>query len=151
MSAGVSARAVQIMADALTIQEKLGSIEGKKVVYVGDGNNIVHSWLRLAAVLPFEFVCCCPEGYEPDAATVAIAEAGAGTVRVEHDPMQAVRGADAIYTDVWASMGQKEEAAQRRRDFDGFMVRPRRRLCTVRAACGRESACTATTRCAPRL
>lgn len=114
---------VQIMADALTIQEKLGSIDGKKVVYVGDGNNIVHSWLRLAAMLPFEFVCCCPEGYEPDAATVDIAQAGAGTVRIEHDPMEAVRGADAIYTDVWASMGQKDEAAQRRKDFEGFMVR----------------------------
>lgn len=113
---------VQIMADALTIQEKCGEIDGKKVVYVGDGNNIVHSWLRLVAQLPFHFVCCCPDGYSPDAATVALAEAGAGTVDIVHDPMDAVKGADVIYTDVWASMGQKDEAEQRQKDFKGFMV-----------------------------
>ena len=57
----------QIVADALTVEEVLGAIEGKKVVYVGDGNNIVHSWLELACIVPFDFVCACPEGYEPDA------------------------------------------------------------------------------------
>jgi ornithine carbamoyltransferase len=111
------------------MQEHLGEIDGKKVVYVGDGNNIVHSWLRLAARLPFHFVCCCPEGYEPDEDTVALARAaGVGTVEVSHDPQEAVRGADVLYTDVWASMGQKEEAAQRRKDFAGFMARRPRHL-----------------------
>ena len=77
---------------AQRVQEKLGSVDGKKVVYVGDGNNIVHSWLRLAARLPFHFVCCCPAGYEPDAETVKLVEqAGVGTVEVSHEPMEAVK------------------------------------------------------------
>jgi len=113
----------QIMADALTIEELLGSIEGKKVVYVGDGNNIVNSWLELACVVPFDFVCACPEGYEPDAALLAeVAANGAGTATIEHDPLAAVVGADAIYADVWASMGQKEEADARAKIFAPFQV-----------------------------
>lgn len=109
----------------IPVQEKLGSIEGKTVAYLGDGNNIVHSWLRLARRLPFRFVCCCPEGYEPDPVTVALARSGdaKGLVEISHDPAAAVRGADAVYTDVWASMGQKEEADKRKRDFKGFAVR----------------------------
>jgi len=113
----------QIMADALTINEELGSIEGKKVVYVGDGNNIVHSWVRLAARLPFEFVCACPRGFEPDEATTAMANAaGVGTAAVSNDVWDAVKGADVVYTDVWASMGQKEEAEKRKRVFKDFQV-----------------------------
>ncbi|KAK9846421.1 hypothetical protein WJX81_003490 [Elliptochloris bilobata] len=113
----------QIMADALTMLECKGRIEGTKVTYVGDGNNIVHSWIRLAAKFDFEFVCACPEGFEPDAATVELANAaGAGRVSVSHDPFEAVQGADVVYTDVWASMGQKEEAEERKRRFAGFQV-----------------------------
>ncbi|KAK9909445.1 hypothetical protein WJX75_002367 [Coccomyxa subellipsoidea] len=113
----------QIMADALTIIEQKGRIEGTKVVYVGDGNNIVHSWIRLAAKFDFEFVCACPEGYEPDPATVALVnEGGAGKVMVSHNPLEAVKGADVVYTDVWASMGQKEEADLRKQKFQGFQV-----------------------------
>eukprot|EP00897_Mesotaenium_endlicherianum_P005307 jgi/Mesen1/4804/ME000243S03981 len=111
----------QIMADALTILENVGRLEG--VTYVGDGNNIVHSWLRLAAVVPFHFVCACPRGYEPDAETVAMARAaGISTVEISYDPMEAVKGADVVYSDVWASMGQKEEAALRLQRFQGFQV-----------------------------
>jgi len=113
----------QIMADVLTIEELLGSIEGKRVVYVGDGNNIVNSWLELACVVPFDFVCACPEGYEPDAALLAkVAADGVGTAMVSHDPLAAVVGADAIYADVWASMGQKEEAEARAKIFAPFQV-----------------------------
>eukprot|EP00850_Spirogloea_muscicola_P017350 SM000148S01027 [mRNA] locus=s148:177875:182261:- [translate_table: standard] len=113
----------QIMADALTIIEHLGKLEGIKVVYVGDGNNIVHSWLRLAMVVPFHFVCACPKGFEPDAATVeAVRTSGAGTVEISNDPLDAVRGADVVYSDVWASMGQKEEASKRMQLFQGFQV-----------------------------
>lgn len=158
-----------------------------QVVYVGDGNNITHSWLRLAARFPFEVVCACPEGYEPDAATIELANNGAGSARISHDimevrdeslsgktsiqhlyslhthlckttpdaathlqyaclsrgmsynckqalscdwwanpsaalPVQAVQGADVIYTDVWASMGQKGEAEARRKVFQQFQV-----------------------------
>jgi ornithine carbamoyltransferase len=113
----------QIMADALTIVENRGSLEGAKVVYVGDGNNIVHSWLELASRSPFHFVCCCPPGYEPDAGTIARARAaGLSNIEIIHDPRDAVRAADVVYTDVWASMGQKEEITQREADFKGFQV-----------------------------
>ncbi len=111
------------MADILTIHEQLGRIEDFKIVYVGDGNNIVHSWLNLAQQLKFHFVCACPKGYTPDADTVAAAKsAGLSTIEISHDPQDAVRGADVIYTDVWASMGQKEEIAEREKQFQGFQV-----------------------------
>ncbi|XP_065847207.1 ornithine carbamoyltransferase, chloroplastic [Euphorbia lathyris] len=113
----------QIMADALTMIEHIGQLEGTKVVYVGDGNNIVHSWLLLAAVIPFHFVCACPKGFEPDAKTVEKAQqAGISKIEITNDPREAVRGADVVYSDVWASMGQKEEAAHRRKVFQGFQV-----------------------------
>jgi ornithine carbamoyltransferase len=113
----------QIMADALTIVETRGSLEGAKVVYVGDGNNIVHSWLELAARAPFHFVCCCPPGYEPNEGALARARAiGLSEIEIIHSPQDAVRGADVVYTDVWASMGQKDEIAQREADFKGFQV-----------------------------
>lgn len=113
----------QIMADILTVLEHRKSLDDLKIVYVGDGNNIVHSWLRLAARLPMEFVCACPEGYEPDPLTVKLAEdSGKSTVTVSHDLVRAVIGADVIYTDVWASMGQKEEAESRGRIFANFQV-----------------------------
>ncbi|CAH9080967.1 unnamed protein product [Cuscuta epithymum] len=113
----------QIMADALTIIEHVGHLEGTKVVYVGDGNNIVHSWLLLASVIPFHFVCACPKGFEPDQKTVEVAQqAGVGKIEITNDPKEAVKGADVVYSDVWASMGQKEEAAHRRKVFQGFQV-----------------------------
>ncbi|KAG6774643.1 hypothetical protein POTOM_022003 [Populus tomentosa] len=113
----------QIIADALTMIEHVGRLEGTKVVYVGDGNNVVHSWLLLAAVIPFHFVCACPKGFEPDAKTVQKAQqAGISKIEITSDPQEAVRGADVVYSDVWASMGQKEEAAHRRQVFQGFQV-----------------------------
>ncbi|KAK4726131.1 hypothetical protein R3W88_031048 [Solanum pinnatisectum] len=113
----------QIMADALTMIEHVGQLEGTKVVYVGDGNNIVHSWLLLAAVIPFHFVCACPKGFEPDQQTVEKArQAGVSKIEITNDPKEAVRDADVVYADVWASMGQKEEAAHRRQVFQGFQV-----------------------------
>ena len=113
----------QIMADIFTIQEHLPGQEGVKVVYLGDGNNIVHSWLRLAMRLPLHFTCCCPQGYEPDADTVAEARgAGISTIEVLHDPQTAVADADIIYTDVWASMGQKNEAEAREKVFAPYQV-----------------------------
>ncbi len=113
----------QIMADILTIREHRGQLDNLKIVYVGDGNNIVHSWLRLAARLPFHFVCACPEGYEPDPDTVALARGKSGSeVSIVHDLEAAVKDADVIYTDVWASMGQKDEAEQRAQIFKSFQV-----------------------------
>ena len=113
----------QIMADIFTIWEERGHLDDLKVVYVGDGNNIVHSWLRLAMRLPMEFVCACPEIYSPDKATVELArQAGSSRIAIEHDPLQAVRNADVVYTDVWASMGKKHEFDERKRHFAGFQV-----------------------------
>ncbi|KAL5647554.1 hypothetical protein ACJX0J_041909, partial [Zea mays] len=112
----------QIMADALTMLEQIGRIENTKVVYVGDGNKIVHSWLLLADVLPFHFVCACPKGFEPDAHTVEMARgAGISMIEITNSPKEAVKGADVVYTDVWASMGQKEEIDYRKQKFQGFM------------------------------
>ena len=125
----------QIMADIFTIQEHLPGQEKVKVVYLGDGNNIVHSWLRLAMRLPLHFSCCCPQGYEPDADTVAEARgAGISTIEVLHDPQTAVADADVIYTDVWASMGQKDEADAREKVFAPYQVNS-----TLMAATGRET------------
>lgn len=113
----------QIMADIFTILEHRGHLRDLKIVYLGDGNNIVHSWLRLAQRLPFHFVCACPEGYSPDAETVQAAlDAGLSEVSISHDPKTAVKDADIIYTDVWASMGQKDQAAERKKRFQDFQV-----------------------------
>ena len=114
----------QILTDMFTIWEaKQKDISNLKVAYVGDGNNIVNSWIRLAAILPFEFTCVCPEGYEPDQETINFAESkGLSTINISHDPAAGVMDADAIYTDVWASMGQKEEIDERIKIFSPFQV-----------------------------
>ena len=113
----------QIMTDIFTVWEHLENIDNIKIVYMGDGNNIVHSWLHLAMRFPLEFVCCCPEGYEPDKKTVDDAKAaGISTIEISYNPTEAVKDADIIYTDVWASMGQKEEAEEREKIFKPFQV-----------------------------
>ena len=115
----------QIMADILTIKEQIGRIEDLKVTYVGDGNNIVHSWLHLASRLPMHFVCACPPNYPPDEKTVQKArQSGLSTIEISNDPMEAAKDADVIYTDVWASMGKKHELAERKRHFKGFTISP---------------------------
>ena len=113
----------QIMADILTVWEHRGNLDDMKITYMGDGNNIVHSWLQLASKFPMHFVCCGPSGFEPDDKTVRmVEESGISTFELSHDPKSAVHGADVVYTDVWASMGQKEEAAERERIFSDFQV-----------------------------
>ncbi len=113
----------QIMADILTISEHRDSLNDLHVCYVGDGNNIVHSWLQLAARLPMKFTCVCPEEFTPDEETVALAKENSGSeIVITHDPINGVVGADVIYTDVWASMGQKEEAEEREKLFAHFQV-----------------------------
>ena len=112
----------QIMADLQTIRENLGpDLEGVKVAWIGDGNNMAHSWLNAAYRLGFELRLACPPGYEPDAAILERARSGAKIV-LTHDPREAADGADVINTDVWASMGQEDEAAERARAFDGYCV-----------------------------
>lgn len=113
----------QVLGDIFTIVEHLGSIEGKRVVFVGDGNNVARSWLNAASRFPFTFVLAAPEGYGIEESFVAGARA-AGKLSYEliHDPREAVRGADVVYTDVWASMGQEEEKAKRAKAFAAFRV-----------------------------
>jgi len=125
----------QIMADMFTIIEHRGHLRDLKIVYVGDGNNIVTSWLRMSQRLPLHFVCACPEGYKPASETVAEAQkVGLSEIEISHDPKTAVKDADIVYTDVWASMGQKEEAEQRKVQFQGFQVNDE-----LMAATGKES------------
>jgi ornithine carbamoyltransferase len=125
----------QIMADIFTILEQRKNLDDLKVVYIGDGNNIVHSWLRLAQRLPMHFICACPEGYSPDTDTVAETERGGlSTVEITHEPVKAVKDADVVYTDVWASMGQKHERDERIKRFAGFQIDEK-----LMAATGRDS------------
>ncbi|HEU4643483.1 MAG TPA: ornithine carbamoyltransferase [Gemmatimonadaceae bacterium] len=111
----------QILADLLTVRQHLGGWEGKKIAWVGDGNNMANSWINAAYRLGFELVLACPEGYDPDPAILERARKTAN-VRVVRDPREAVEGADVVNTDVWASMGQEEEQAQRERAFAGYTV-----------------------------
>lgn len=113
----------QLLSDLFTITEKRGTYEGLKVAYVGDGNNMANSWINAAAKLPFYLDLACPEGYDPDPAILkrGIAEAPAG-VALRRDPIEAVRDADVIYTDVWVSMGQEVERAERMQRFGGYQV-----------------------------
>jgi len=113
----------QIMADILTIYEHRGNLDDLKIVYVGDGNNIVHSWFELAMRIPFNFTVACPENYDPSQALLEEARhAGRSDIVISHDVMGAVKNADVVYTDVWASMGQKQEAEDRRKVFREFQV-----------------------------
>jgi ornithine carbamoyltransferase len=109
----------QVLSDCFTLREHRGSLAGLRVAFVGDGNNMVHSWMDAAARLGFDFALACPPGYEPDPAITA--EAGA-RVTVTHDVAEAARGADVVYTDVWTSMGQEAEAKARRRAFQPYQV-----------------------------
>ncbi len=112
----------QVMADIMTIEEHLGTIEGKNVVMVGDGNNLAVSWLNASIRFPFNFILACPEGYEPNEAIVAKAEAAGASFCITHDPQEAVEGAHVIYGDAFYSMGQEEEAIKRRKDFARFQI-----------------------------
>jgi len=111
----------QILADLQTMVQHLGGYQGKRVAWIGDGNNMANSWLDAAALLGFELRLACPEAYEPDHAVFERAQK-ATKVLITEDPEEAVEGADVINTDVWASMGQEEEAAKRQRDFQGYCV-----------------------------
>jgi ornithine carbamoyltransferase len=111
----------QILADLQTIIQHQGSLEGKVIAWVGDGNNMANSWIDAAWRLGFALRLACPEGYDPDPALLARAQATAD-VRLVRDPREAVAGAHVVNTDVWASMGQEEEQAERVRAFAGFCV-----------------------------
>ena len=116
----------QALADALTIRERFGTIEGVRLAYIGDGNNVCASLMTLAAMFGARDVAAIPEGYGPSDRALALARAAAersgGTIEIVRDPREAAAGADALYTDVWTSMGQEDEAERRRRDFAGYLI-----------------------------
>src|SRR5690606_27211949 len=105
-----------------TVRENFGpELEPIRVAWVGDGNNMANSWLNAASRLGFELRLACPEGYHPDPEILERARAGA-RILLTDDPVEAVEGADVVTTDVWASMGQEEEAAVRARAFQGYCI-----------------------------
>jgi ornithine carbamoyltransferase len=113
----------QIVSDLFTIVEKKGTYEGLKIAYVGDGNNVANSWIDAAARLPFKLALACPKGYDPDARILERGRKKAPKgVSLFRDPVQAVKNADVVYTDVWASMGQEAEQEARAKVFENFQV-----------------------------
>lgn len=113
----------QILGDMLTILEQRGSFDELVVAYIGDGNNVANSWINMASKIPFTFRIACPEGYEPNAEIVARARrANVGRIEIVRDPAIAAQGADILYTDVWASMGQEAEAEERKNVFKNFLI-----------------------------
>ena len=111
----------QVMSDLMTVREEFGTLENLIVAWIGDGNNMANSWLNAAARFGFELRLASPEGYDPNADDLERASE-ATTVTLLREPLEAVRGAHVVTTDVWASMGQEEEAERRRRAFRGYCV-----------------------------
>jgi ornithine carbamoyltransferase len=109
----------QLLADLLTYYENRGSIEGKKVVWLGDGNNMCHSYMNAAKIFNFQLILSCPEGYDPDA---VVLESTKEFVSIERNPQIAVENTDLVVTDVWTSMGQEKEQKQRLEQFVPYQV-----------------------------
>ncbi|HEU0248069.1 MAG TPA: ornithine carbamoyltransferase [Gaiellaceae bacterium] len=119
---------LQALADAMTLRERFGTLAGIRLAYVGDGNNVCHSLMRIAGRFGMEFVAATPAGYEPNADFVTSAgedaRSNGGSVRLVTDPREAAQGAHAVYTDVWASMGQEDDREHRLRALDPYRVDP---------------------------
>ena len=112
----------QVATDLFTVREQLGRIAGLAYAWIGDGNNMASSWIEAAGLFRLELRLACPDGYAPDPALVAAARDRGATITLTRDPREAVTGAHVISTDVWASMGQEDEAARRRAAFAGYCV-----------------------------
>jgi len=116
----------QALADFFTLTEHWGDVKGRKIVYVGDGNNTCHSLVHVGARLGAHITVCSPEGYEPNAKIIneamLMARESGSDIRILNDPESSVRGADAVYTDVWASMGQEDETEERSSIFNDYRV-----------------------------
>jgi ornithine carbamoyltransferase len=112
----------QILADLLTVRQVLGTYRGKRIAWIGDGNNMAHAWIEAAQRLKFSLRLACPEAYEPDPVLIATARAEGADITLVRDPRDAVAGCHVVNTDVWASMGQEDETNERIQVFDGFQV-----------------------------
>ncbi len=114
----------QVVADYITLTERFEALDGLKLTYVGDGNNVCNSHVNAAALTGVQLTVACPPGYEPQPEVLAAARQRGAQVTVVHDPRAAVEGADALYTDVWVSMGMEADTAQRRAAFAGYTITP---------------------------
>jgi len=112
----------QILGDLLTIMEKKRELAGLTLAFIGDGNNVAHSLINGCTKVGIHFRIACPKGYEPEETIVRAARGADGAIEIMHDPKEAARGADIVYTDVWASMGEEAQAAEKRHAFSGFTV-----------------------------
>lgn len=117
----------QLIADLFTVRELRGDLRGVRYAWIGDGNNMANSWLNAAGLLGLDLTIACPEGFDPDPeildrARQRVDALGVGSVSLVRDPNEAARGANVVSTDVWASMGQEEEAESRRKVFTGYGV-----------------------------
>jgi len=114
----------QLLADMQTWIERRGAINGRRVAWIGDGNNMCHSYINAARQFGFDLAIAAPNGYQPEPAIIAAATAAGTTIELTTDPKVAIRNADLVVTDVWASMGQEEEQQQRERAFADYEVTP---------------------------
>jgi len=113
----------QVLSDLMTVIECKGDLSGQRIAWVGDGNNMANSWIQAAGRFGFHLSLACPAGYEPDAKILAAArESGTGTIELTTDPVAAVKGADVVNCDVWASMGQESEQDERLKIFQAYQV-----------------------------
>lgn len=112
----------QVLGDVMTVKEHKGRVEGLKISFFGDGNNVANSWMNVAAKIAFHLVLAVAKGYEPDERILARARKDGARIDVTYDPAEAARGADVIYTDVWASMGAEAEAAVRKQAMQHLQV-----------------------------
>jgi ornithine carbamoyltransferase len=109
----------QVLSDMMTIREKKGDLKGLQIAWIGDGNNVAHSWIQAANIIGFELRISCPAGYEP---LPVVLERSGSNVKLIKDPKDAAKDADVINTDVWTSMGQEAQRAKRKTDFQGFQL-----------------------------
>jgi ornithine carbamoyltransferase len=116
----------QILSDLFTVWERRGAFQGMKIAWLGDGNNVAHSWIEAAGLFPFTLVMACPRGFEPreEIWNRAKREAGERLI-LTHDPIEAIQGAQVVNTDVWASMGQEDQAAERVQFFQPYQLNQR--------------------------
>lgn len=114
----------QLLADYLTMLETFGTVDGLKVTFVGDGNNVCQSHIFAAMQSGSELTIACPEGFDPAPEILEAGRAGGASVRIERDPREAARDADVLYTDVWISMGHEEDSERRRDAFRGYTITP---------------------------
>ncbi|MCA9406002.1 MAG: ornithine carbamoyltransferase [Candidatus Omnitrophica bacterium] len=112
----------QALADIFSIKERFDDLEGLKVAYIGDGNNVCHSLLLACAMVGMNISVASPKGYEPEKEVVELAKTYSGKIKITNDPKEAVKGADVVYSDVWVSMGQETEGKERLKVFKGFQI-----------------------------